>query len=155
MRHHGAHAHPRAGPDGDPAQDPGGRADHGALADHHRRGEQGLLAHGALDVADVVVEVDEYDLVAQPGAGPDLDALVGRDHAALAQERPGPDGDRGAGTDVEAAAVADAAAVAQGDDGARREVEAHAASQPWAAGDRQPAAGAQAGKDEAQHRRAA
>ena len=46
-----------------------------------------LLAHGPLDVVDVVVEVDEDDLVLQAGTGPDLDALVGRDDAALAQVR--------------------------------------------------------------------
>ena len=72
-----------------------------------------LLAHGPLDVVDVVVEVDEHDLVLQAGAGADLDALVGRDDAALAQARVGADGDRGAGAEVEAAAVADAAAVAE------------------------------------------
>jgi hypothetical protein len=56
---------------------------------------------------------------------------------------------------VEATAIADAAAVAQRHDGARVEVEAHAAPEPGAAGDGETAAGAQAGKGEAQHRRAA
>jgi hypothetical protein len=153
--HDGTHADARTGPDGDAAQDPGGRADHSALADHDRRGEQLLLAHGTLDVADVVVEVDEDDLVAQARAGADLDALVGRDDAALAQAGVGADGDRGAGTDVEATVVADAAAVAERDDGAGPEVEAHATAQPGTAGGRQAAAGAQAGEGEAQHRRAA
>ena len=155
MGHDGAHADARAGPDGDAAQYPGGGADDGALADHDRRREQALLAHGALDVVDVVVEVDEHHLVAEVGAGADLDPLVGGDDAALAEVRAGADGHRGAGADMEAAAVADAAPVAQRDDGAGREVEAHAAAQPWAARDRQSAVGAQAGEGEAQHRRAA
>src|SRR5204862_5783181 len=108
--HDGAHADARAVAHGHAAQDARRGADDGAGADDHRRGEQRLLAHGPLHVADVVVEVDEDDLVLQAGLGPDLDALVGGDHAALAQARAGAEGDRGARAEMEAAAIADAAA---------------------------------------------
>ena len=155
MGHDGAHPDAGAVPDGDAAQHAGVGADDGALADRHRRGDQALLAHGALDVVDVVVEVDEHDLVLEPCAGADLDALVGRDDAALAQAGAGADGDRSAGAEVEAAAGADAAAVGQRHDRARLEVEAHAAAEPRAAADGEAAAGAKAGEGEAQHRGAA
>ena len=102
-----------------------------------------------------MVEVDEDDLVAQARGGTDLDVLVGRHDAALAQARPGADDDRGAGPEVEAAAIADAAAVAQRHDRAGCEVEAHAAAQPRPSADREAAPVAQAGQGEAEHRRAA
>jgi hypothetical protein len=138
-----------------PTVTPRSGPDDGARADDDRRREQRLLAHGPLDVADVVVEVDEDDLVAQARGGADLDALVGRDDAALAQARLGADDHRGAGSEVQAAAIADAAAVAQREDRAGREVEAHAAPQPRPPAGREAAAVAQAGQGEAEHRRAA
>ena len=102
-----------------------------------------------------MVEVDEDDFVLQAGTGPDLDALVGRHDAALAQVRPGADHDRGAGADMKAAVIADAAAVGEREDRPGPEVQAHAAPEPRPAADREAATIAQAGQSEAEHRRAA
>src|SRR3954467_8706819 len=104
MDHDRTYAHAGALAHGDAAQHARGGPDDGARADDDRRREQWLLAHGPLDVADVVVEVDEDDLVAQARGGADLDALVGRHDAALAQARAGADDHRRAGAEVKAAA---------------------------------------------------
>ena len=51
------------------------------------------LAYRALDVADVVVEVDDDRLGAEAGARADLDPRPAGDHAALGQPRARPDAD--------------------------------------------------------------
>ena len=89
-------------------------------------GEDALQPYGALHVGDAVVEVDEHDLVVEVRSRADLDALVGRDDAALAERRAG--ADPGAAVHVEAGSGADARPVLERDRRAGGEVEAHPAA---------------------------
>src|SRR5207237_9420930 len=77
-----------------------------------RRGVDALQAHGLLDVAVALLEVDRHRLVAQPCVLADRDAGVRGQRAALAEDRAGADA-HGPAAHEDPAACADRAARAE------------------------------------------
>jgi len=123
--------------DGGAVQDRCGVAEHGACAYANRACHEALEPDRALDVADVVVEVDEHDIVAEDGAGADLDRFMGCEHASIAEDSPFADPHLPA-RNVEPAPLSNRAAVLQHDPCPAREVEDHPAPQTSTALDDKP-----------------